>query len=139
MNAARVSLLFLLTVSAGAAEVTRAGRWDLHSSFWMNLHQTLMHDATAREARDLTALSAEGAVGVDRSGGRVQGGRGAWRHHFFQHHGVAAFTPSSEDLFTRVWPKYRQPIETFWYPYLSGTGTLEEAIEKIVAAVRELC
>lgn len=45
------------------------------------------------------------------------------------------FVPSSADLLTRVWPQYRVPIETHWYPYLSGKGTLEEAIEKIVAAI----
>jgi hypothetical protein len=48
----------------------------------------------------------------------------------------AARAPRADDLFTRVWPKYREPIEKFWYPYLSGTGTLEAAIEKIVAATR---
>ncbi|HYI13317.1 MAG TPA: hypothetical protein VEK57_29995 [Thermoanaerobaculia bacterium] len=52
--------------------------------------------------------------------------------------GVADFVPSSEDLLTRAWPEYRKPIETHWYPYLlSGTGTLEEAIGKIVEATRE--
>ena len=48
-------LLFASTVARGA-EVTRVGRWELHSSFWMNLHQTLMHDATSRTPRDLSAL-----------------------------------------------------------------------------------
>jgi len=50
--------------------------------------------------------------------------------------GVPAFKPSSYDLLTRVWPQYRQPIETHWYPYLSGTGTLVDAIEKVVTALR---
>ncbi|HVS32179.1 MAG TPA: hypothetical protein VMS98_12080, partial [Thermoanaerobaculia bacterium] len=50
--------------------------------------------------------------------------------------GGEAFVPSSKDLFTRVWPRYREPIEKFWNPYLSGSGTLEEAIERIVAALR---
>jgi len=49
--------------------------------------------------------------------------------------GAADFVPSSVDMFTRVWPKYREPIEKHWIPYLSGTGTLEEAIEKVVAAI----
>lgn len=51
-------VLFAATVAHGA-EVTRAGRWELHSSFWMNLHQTLMHDASARRPRDLAALPKE--------------------------------------------------------------------------------
>ena len=50
--------------------------------------------------------------------------------------GVTTYVPSSNDMFTRVWPKYRQAIETYWYPYLSGSGTLEDAIAKIVAAVK---
>jgi hypothetical protein len=49
--------------------------------------------------------------------------------------GVAGFVPSAEDLLTRAWPRYRDPIEKNWYPYLNGQGTLEEAIDKIVAAI----
>ena len=50
--------------------------------------------------------------------------------------GVTNYVPSSQDLFTRVWPQYRAAIETHWYPYLEGKGTLEEAVDKIVAAVK---
>lgn len=49
--------------------------------------------------------------------------------------GVAAYVPSSDDLFARAWPKYRAPLEAHWLPYLDGTGTLEEAVEKIVVAM----
>jgi hypothetical protein len=49
--------------------------------------------------------------------------------------GVSNFVPSSEDLFTRAWPKYRQPVEKYWYAYLNGEGTLEEAIARIVAEI----
>jgi hypothetical protein len=49
--------------------------------------------------------------------------------------GAATYIPSSEDLFTRVWPSYREPIEKYWFPYLSGQGTLEEAIDKVVEAI----
>ncbi|HVS32564.1 MAG TPA: hypothetical protein VMS98_14060, partial [Thermoanaerobaculia bacterium] len=56
-------LLFATAVTAAnvvsAAEVVRAGRWELHSSFWMNLHQALMHDATAPTPRDLGPLTPE--------------------------------------------------------------------------------
>ena len=303
----------MMTTYAGAAEVTRAGRWELHSSFWMNLHQTLMHDASSRQARDFSALSQgertawDGAVAVYReAAGRgsitfaqpmrelqnalthvaddaakitisgpladalrraapvyrahwwiaddmanrfhlgyaasmlrdageeiarahetvygekfpqsirvdaapYAGQFGAYSHPLDDgfvvtfasrdagNHGLAAlelllhesshsvaspregrladaiasaskkhgiepprdlwhavlFATTSEltrralaargsneyagfdhDLLTRAWPKYREPIEQFWRPYLSGRGTLEEAIEKIVAAVR---
>jgi len=51
-------------------------------------------------------------------------------------HGVTKFVPSSVDLFTRVWPKYREPVEQFWIAYLNGEGTLEEAIDKIVLAIQ---
>ena len=46
------------------------------------------------------------------------------------------FVPSSEDLFTRAWPFYRVAVETHWYAYLNGQGTLEDAIDKIVDAVQ---
>lgn len=49
--------------------------------------------------------------------------------------GVSDYVPSSEDLFTRAWPKYRQPIETYWIPYLQGQGTLEDAIDKVVGSI----
>ena len=49
--------------------------------------------------------------------------------------GVATYIPSSEDLFTRVWPRYREPIEKYWFAYLNGQGTLEEAIDKVVEAI----
>src|SRR6185437_10436171 len=32
--------------------------------------------------------------------------------------GVENFVPYSEGMFTRAWPKYRQPIETHWFAYL---------------------
>lgn len=49
--------------------------------------------------------------------------------------GVANYVPSSEDLFTRAWPKYREPVEKHWIAYLKGQGTLETAIDNIVAAI----
>ncbi len=49
--------------------------------------------------------------------------------------GVAAYVPSSVDLFTRAWPKYREPVEGYWIAYLNGQGTLEDAIDKVVAAL----
>jgi hypothetical protein len=47
-----------------------------------------------------------------------------------------AFVPSSVDLFTRAWPNYREAVEKFWVPYLNGEGTLESAIDKVVAAIQ---
>jgi hypothetical protein len=58
MTRALAFLLFATTFAHGA-EVTRAGRWELHNSFWMNLHQTLMRDAAARTPRELSALPKE--------------------------------------------------------------------------------
>ncbi len=49
--------------------------------------------------------------------------------------GAAQYVPSSEDLFTRAWPKYRKPVETYWFAYLDGQGTLEDAIDKVVEAI----
>lgn len=47
--------------------------------------------------------------------------------------GVTTFVPSSVDLFTRAWPSYREPVERHWTRYLDGQGTLEEAVDGIVA------
>jgi hypothetical protein len=49
--------------------------------------------------------------------------------------GVANYLPYSEDLFTRVWSKYREAVDTHWIAYLNGQGTLESAIDSIVAAI----
>lgn len=308
---ARLLCLLLLAHAAGAAEVTRAGRWELHNSFWMNLHQTLMHDATARAPREMSGWSAEegtawsaavtayreargngsitfaqpmralqseltqvaddavsphisGPLGdailraapvyrarwwrSDEAANRFLLGYtaamlrdageelarahetvygkafpdsirvditayaepfGAYSHplehgfvvtmssrdsgnhgltaleivlHESSHsvvspyegrvnaaiqaaagkagvkpgdlwhailfattseltrralvqRGASAYVPMSQDLLTRAWPEYREPIEKFWIPYLSGSGTLEDAIAKVVGAV----
>lgn len=49
--------------------------------------------------------------------------------------GITRFVPSSVDLFARVWPSYREPVEKYWFAYLRGEGTLEEAIDKMVVAI----
>lgn len=49
--------------------------------------------------------------------------------------GAPQYVPTSEDLFTRVWPKYREPIKKYWFAYLDGQGTLEDAIDKVVDAI----
>ena len=49
--------------------------------------------------------------------------------------GATNYVPYSEDLFTRVWSKYRDPVEKHWFAYLNGQGTLETAIDNIVAAI----
>ena len=313
MRAVALSLLIALAAGAQASEVVRASRWEFHSSLWMNLHQTLMHDASSRTPRDLGALSAEeqavwneavaayraaggqgditfanpmgltndgltqvtddatepvidapmaatllkaapvyrkhwwaaddrrnrffiayasamlreagdelvraheavyrspwpalirvyvspyagqfGAYTITRRAGGVittrssqdpgyqglhalemllhershgvvnpyrgtvpeaiaaaakkQGiepPRDLWHAILFDttseltkrylaERGSPGFVPSSVDLFTRVWPRYREPVEKHWHPYLEGKGTLEEAIERVVAAI----
>ncbi len=58
----RAVLLFAILLGASTArgaEVVCAGRWELHSSFWMSLHQTLMYDVSTRTPRDRGALTAE--------------------------------------------------------------------------------
>jgi hypothetical protein len=49
--------------------------------------------------------------------------------------GVPDYVPSSIDLFTRVWPGYRGPVEKSWFSYLDGHGTLEDAIDEVVGAI----
>jgi hypothetical protein len=60
---------------------------------------------------------------------------GELTRRFLAERGVADYVPSSEDLFNRVWPKYREPLEKHWIPYLNGQGTLEDAIDKVVASL----
>lgn len=49
--------------------------------------------------------------------------------------GVSNYVPSSEELFTRVWPTYKAPIEKYWLAYVNGQGTLEDAIDQLVGAI----
>jgi len=49
--------------------------------------------------------------------------------------GVPAYVGTSDDLFTRAWPKYRAAIEKNWIPYVNGQGKLEDAIDRVVAAI----
>lgn len=49
----------LLSLPISAAEVTRVGPYAFHSSLWINLHETLMHCASAETPCDLTTLNPE--------------------------------------------------------------------------------
>jgi hypothetical protein len=49
--------------------------------------------------------------------------------------GVSDFVPSSDDMLTRVWAKYREPIRKFWIPYVHGQGTLAGAIDEVLGAL----
>jgi hypothetical protein len=60
---------------------------------------------------------------------------GELTRRYLAERGITAFVPSSVELFTRAWPQYRDAVQKFWLPYLSGQGTLEDAVDKIVAAV----
>ena len=50
--------------------------------------------------------------------------------------GVASYEPASIDLFTRVWQRYREPIEKYWIPYVRGQGNLEDSIDRVVGALQ---
>jgi hypothetical protein len=39
-------------------------------------------------------------------------------------------------LFDRAWPQFRQPIETHWTAYVNGEISRDEAIKKIVSAIK---
>lgn len=73
------------TCAANAAEVVQVRPWELHSSFWVSLHQTLIADAMRETPRALPMLC--------------------------------------------------EPVEKHWFAYLKGQGTLETAIDNIVAAI----
>lgn len=58
MRSLFVVFVLVCALPATAAEVVRVAPWELHSSFWMSLHQTLIDDAMRSTPRDLTALPA---------------------------------------------------------------------------------
>jgi hypothetical protein len=60
---------------------------------------------------------------------------GELTRRYLAERGVTTFVPSSVDLFNRAWPQYRDAVQKYWRPYLSGAGTLEDAVDKIVAEV----
>ena len=45
------------------------------------------------------------------------------------------YTPSSDGMFQRSWPQYRQPVTDAWAPYLEGRVSMDESIAKTVAAL----
>ncbi|MDX1583168.1 MAG: hypothetical protein R3338_06155, partial [Thermoanaerobaculia bacterium] len=51
------ALLLLVAPAAGAAEVVVVESFELHSSFWTSLHQTLMADVLGLMEQDLSELS----------------------------------------------------------------------------------
>lgn len=54
-----LALALLFTAAVHASEVVTAARWELHSSFWMSLHQKLIGDLIREQPRDLSGLSPE--------------------------------------------------------------------------------
>ncbi|MGH9458155.1 MAG: hypothetical protein ACRD2J_11020 [Thermoanaerobaculia bacterium] len=48
--------------------------------------------------------------------------------------GVTDYTPMVYDLYERVWPDYRAPIEEHWIAWLDGEIAMDEAIGRIVEA-----
>ena len=64
--------------AANAAEVVQVRPWELHSSFWVSLHQTLIADAMRATPRALPMLSPEDLAAWNEAVGayRTAGGRG---------------------------------------------------------------
>jgi hypothetical protein len=57
MRSLTMSVLLLFAINANAAEVVRVSPWELHNSFWMSLHHTLIADAMRPKPRELGTLS----------------------------------------------------------------------------------
>lgn len=57
----RLTVVFSLALALGAhaAEVVLVSHWELHNSFWMSLHHTLIDDAMRTTPFDLSALKPE--------------------------------------------------------------------------------
>ena len=49
--------------------------------------------------------------------------------------GFAGYEPLADEVIGRAWPRYREPIQRHWWPYLEGSGTLGAAIDAIVADI----
>jgi hypothetical protein len=51
--------------------------------------------------------------------------------------GVAGYVPVVErnGLWARAWPRYKDPIERFWLPYLDGKASFDAAIAQIVGTL----
>ena len=39
-------------------------------------------------------------------------------------------------LFDRAWPRFKEPIETYWKAYIKGEMSRDEAIKRIVTAIK---
>ena len=59
MHSLTMSVLLLFAVNANGAEVVRVPPWELHNSFWMSLHQTLIADAMRLKPREIGTLSVD--------------------------------------------------------------------------------
>ena len=59
IRALTVVAVLSLTDMARASEPVRVAPWELHNSFWMSLHETLIEDAMRSTPRARLALSAE--------------------------------------------------------------------------------
>ena len=100
----------------------------------------------------LHEISHELILGIERElavafGDRLRAHDGLWHVVQFYLTGVAVqdvlrrrgvdYAPYlySTGLFDRAWSNYRQTIEDVWMPYIRGTATRAQAIERTVAAV----
>ena len=100
----------------------------------------------------LHEISHELILGIERElatafGDRLKGHDGLWHVVQFYLTGVALqevlrrrgidYSPYlySTGLFDRAWSQYRKTIEDVWMPYISGSATRAQAIERTVAAV----
>jgi hypothetical protein len=145
--------LLLLAADLPAAEVARAEPYTFHSSFWINLHETLMHHAVAKAAPDLSALPAneaeawQGAVDVyrkNKSGWNITFDRPmAITHDALTQFGDEAATPALREplgpALLQAAPIYRRHFWTaddranrFWIGY--AAAMIRDAGEELARA-----
>jgi hypothetical protein len=51
-----------------------------------------------------------------------------------QKRGISDYRPNADELFTRAWPQFREPIEKYWMAYIDQRMSFDEAIGNIVEA-----
>ncbi len=116
-----------------------AGYQGLHA-LEMLLHESshaIVNPNNGTVAAAITAATKKGGIPIPRDlwHAILFSTSGELTRRLLAERGIANFVPSSVDLFTRAWPGFREPVEKHWIPYLNGQGTLEEAIDKVVAAI----
>ena len=134
---------YTMTGRAGGVITTMSSRDAKYQG--LRALEMLLHESSHAVVGPTTGTVADAiATAAKRRG--VEAPRDLWHailfatsseltRRFLAERGAPAYQPSSEELFTRVWPHYREAIEKHWIPYVDGQGKLEDAIDEVIGAI----